>query len=204
LLLGMPVLRGVCAARRHGLRCAERRPLDEQHARPDRRQARSAVLSRTQDALLASAHASATCCVGTDMCGRRRRCGRSCALQGVAAPDDVRRRLGGHADSTRWPTPTLAISSLTHARRPPRARPRVWPNPMSCMRMGITPAVDEFRVHVARPRAQALLVWSHLPVRRLLSSLRTRALGAGGLIVPKDSLVRKNMHKGLYINFKLK
>jgi hypothetical protein len=130
--------------------------------------------------------------------------GLACALQGVAAPDDVRRRLGGHAGSTRCPTPTLAISSLTHARRPPRARPRVWPNPMSCMRMGITPAVDEFRVHVARPRAQALLVWSHLPVRRLLSSLRTRALGAGGLIVPKDSLVRKNMHKGLYINFKLK
>jgi hypothetical protein len=68
LLLGMPALQGVCAARRHGLRRAERRPLDEQHARLDRRQARSAVLSQTQDALLASPHASATCCAGTLTC----------------------------------------------------------------------------------------------------------------------------------------
>jgi hypothetical protein len=46
------------------------------------------------------------------------------------------------------------ISSPTRARRPPRARPRKWPDPTSCMRMCI--------IHVAKPCAQTLLVWSHL------------------------------------------
>jgi hypothetical protein len=57
-----------------------------------------------------------------------------------------------------------SVSSLTrpHILYLPELDP-VWPNPMSCMRMRITPAADECRIHVARSRAEALLVWSHLP-----------------------------------------
>jgi hypothetical protein len=74
-------------------------------------------------------------------------CGWSCAVQGeMPAPDDVRREPGGHA--------ATPVARRQLCQQPPSVLaylPEL--DPASCMR--ITPATDERRVHVARPRAQA-------------------------------------------------
>jgi hypothetical protein len=97
-------------------------------------------------------------CLGNMLCGKTDMCAGCGGAAAVRAVLYVTR--SGMFDDDRGVTPQRlllnanTISSPTRARRPPRARPREWPDPTLCMRMCI--------VHVAKPCAQTLLVWSHL------------------------------------------